>query len=113
MANYSFDKVKDCKFENGKKFNSDNFTQAKPHTKIGGGYKGLVFENCNLCNCDVPEGSTVKDCLTVQISRCSHLHEGLPFTCETECEHMVSKDEIVVDGKTEETIYEYEDKVVK
>ena len=112
MANYSLDKLSECKFKNGMVLEGHNFTQIIPHTKIAEGYTGLTFKNCNPCNCDVPSDAKVIDCLHVHISRCSHIHEDLPYTCDTECEHMVSKEDVVVDGEVVDTIYEYEDKRV-
>ena len=112
MANYSKDKVQSCSFTDGMILLQHNFTQLLPHTKIAEGIKNLTFKECNLCNCDVPADAKVIDCLHVHMSRCSHLHDDLPYTCKDECEHMVSKEDIVVDGEVVDTIYTYEDKRV-
>ena len=110
MANYSLDRLSSCKFVNNGVYENSNFTQKFPHTAIGTGFTGLTFRDCNLVNCDVPADATVESCNTTQISRCGHLHEG--YECVTECEHMVSKEDVSVDGVVIDTIYEYADKVV-
>ena len=44
-----------------------NFSQSEPHTPILQGLTGLTFDLCNLCNCDLPKDSMLKDSL--------HCHE--------------------------------------
>jgi hypothetical protein len=52
-------------FQDGDVFTWCNFSQAEPHTSIGGKATGLLFEHCNLNNCDVPADAVVKDSLVV------------------------------------------------
>jgi len=86
-----------------------NFMQLAPHTEITT-VKNLTFINCNLINCDVD--APIYGCNMMQISRCAHIHGTDEYSCITECSHMTSKEEIVLDGEVVDTIYEYEDKAV-
>jgi len=68
-----------------------NLSQAKPGTEIGKGIKGLVFADCNLINCKVPDDARVIGCNLAQIDRCTHLHpeyieRGLK-ACPEDCRH--------------------------
>lgn len=111
--NFSF---KDPECSDGDVFEFCNLSQLVPHTAICAGRTGLTFRSCNLCNCAVPAESVVEDCMTAQVSRCSHLNpqlveRGLP-ECDVNCVHVESVDEIVVDGVVVETIYHRKDVVV-
>ena len=103
--------------EDGHVFERYNFCQAVPHTKIFEGKKGLVFRNCNLTNCDVPEDAVVEGTVrSKHRSFCSHEHprwvaKGLPECSET-CEHLVDTDELKVDGVTVYKKNLYKDKKV-
>lgn len=113
MANYSF---KNIVATDGQEFENSNFTQVLPHSTPFGSAINLVFRNCNLLNCDIPSGSTVVGGLHAHLSFCSHLNPdwvnmGLQ-TCPVECEHMIEKTEIKIDGVVIDTIYEYEGKAV-
>ena len=88
-----------------------NFMQVNPHTRITT-VSNLTFNNCNLMNCDLPADAVTGWNNRLQISRCAHIHGTDEYFCETECSHMTSKEEIVLDGEVVDTIYEYEDKVV-
>lgn len=107
--NFSHGKLSEFAPKLGDTIEDCNFTQMQPDTEIST-VKNLVFINCNLCNCRIPTGATTEGCNNMQISRCGHLNDG--YTCEIECKHMVSKEEIKVDGVLVDTIYGYEDKVV-
>ena len=109
--NFSRDRLVDFKPETGEIIEGCNFMQRNPHTKITT-VSNLTFNNCNLVNCDIPADATTGWNNNVQISRCAHLHEDDGYTCEVECAHMTSKEEIVLDNVVVDTIYEYEDKVV-
>lgn len=111
MANYSFkDPVKD--FKDGDVIKSGNFSQLKPGTEIMKGLT-LTIEGGNFTNVKKQPEWTVKGGNFTQVSRCSHLHpewveRGLS-ECATECAHMTSKDEIVIDDQVIDTFYTYED----
>lgn len=110
MANYSFkDPVKD--FKDGDVIKSGNFSQLKPGTEIMKGLT-LTIEGGNFTNVKKQPEWTITGGNWTQVSRCSHLHPewGLP-ECATECSHVASKDEIMIDGQLIDTIYTYEDKV--
>ena len=114
MANYSWLTRKEMpEVPENKVFQDINFVQAKPHTKIYEGVKGLTFRKCNLNNCDIPEDAKEENCGHVHISYCANLHPdwGLD-ACAVECEHMTDKSEVVVDGVDVFTEYHYEDKGV-
>lgn len=117
MGNYSF-KTKDLPKPDEKGVvEGHNFTQGTPHTKIYEGMKGLTFRNCNLLNCDVPGDAIVKLCNTGHMTFCSHiwkgwLDKGYISECATECDHVIVKDTITIDGIVVDTSYKYEDKVV-
>ena len=100
----------------GDVFDHCNLAQAIPHTPICVGKTGLIFRECNLSNCDVPVGSVVENCNVHQVSFCTHLHpeaiaDGVT-ACSDNCEHVVSIDEIVVEGVVIDTVYTREDKIV-
>lgn len=114
MPNYAWTTGKDL--PEGTTFEHTNFHRMEPHTAIFTGRTGMTFRNCNLLNCDLPEGSTVEGGLRGHISHCSHVHpewvaKGLT-ECATECDHLVSTDEITIDGVVVDTIYHYVDKAV-
>lgn len=113
MANYSFrDPGDDIK--GGDVIEGGNFSQLIPGTEILK-WKTLTINGGNWTNVKQDPAWTVNGGNWTQVSRCSHLHpewvaKGLD-ECETECEHMVNKDEVVVDGQVIDTFYEYEDEV--
>lgn len=116
MGNYSFKTTGLPEPVNGV-IEGHNFTQGAPHTVIYTGCTGLTFRQCNLINCDVPAGSVVERCNTGHMTFCSHiwngwLEKGYISACATECEHVISKDTITIDGVAVDTSYKYEDKVV-
>jgi hypothetical protein len=115
MSNYSF-KPNTIPLGNDQTFTGDNFTQLVPHTKILEGYTGIVFNNCNLINCDLPVGAIKNSGVNYHLSFCSNLHprwieKGLS-QCVENCSHVVSVDNITIDGQVVGTYYYYEDKVV-
>jgi len=93
----------------GETVRSCNFAQTTPHTLITD-VSGLTFDMCNLTNCALPADAIVTGMLPVQISYCGHLHAGIE--CADDCEHLVSREDIVVDGEVVDSIRAYEDKVV-
>lgn len=113
MANYSGTRIANCQAVNGAILKGHNFAQESPGTEILVGLTGLTFIECNLVNCKLPVGSVVEYCNTAQIDRCSHLHESLSYQCEAECRHLVSREDITVDGIVVDTLYSYEDIVVE
>jgi hypothetical protein len=102
MPNYAFTtRRKLPEVKEGEVYVDINFCQAVPHTPIFEGVAGLIFERCNLTNCDVPKDATVKDCLHYHIEFCSNVHpewveKGLP-ACEKECKHRLPQ--TVIDEK--------------
>lgn len=118
MANYAFTSRNPLpESKSGEVFENLNFTQMLPNTEIFTGVTGLVFKNCNLTNCKLPDDAKAESCLRVQIEFCSNLHpkwtdKGLS-ACGINCSHVVNIDEIRIDGALIDTIYDYEDKVVK
>ena len=89
----------------GEVISSCNFTQSSPWTPIAVGYSGLTFRDCNLVNCSPPADSSVEGCNVIQISR--HTED-----CLVDCEHLISSEDIIVDGVIVDTLRQYEDKVV-
>lgn len=83
-----------------------NLSQMYPHTNITE-IAGLTFRLCNLVNCDVPADAVIESCNTTQISHCGHLHDD--YVCPVECEHLVSSEDIIIDGVVVDTLREYED----
>jgi len=111
--NFSRDKLANLVVGNGDTFESCNFSQPIPHTKICEGYTGLTFVSCNLANCDVPPDAVVENCGVRQKSRCSHLHPEWGLSeCIEDCIHVVDTDEVWIDGQLVEIIYHYEDKAI-
>ena len=113
MANYSFvDPI--ANFQNGDVITSGNFSQLVPNTEILKGLT-LTIEGGNFTNVKKQPEWTVTGGNFTQVSRCSHLHpdwvaRGLS-ECVTECSHMLTKDEVYIDGVLIDTIYTYEDQV--
>lgn len=115
--NFSRSKINNLEVANGDIFQKCNFAQSVAHTDICTGYTGLVFTDCNLMNCDVPAGSVVNNCLTVQKELCANLHPDRVATGELDsededCDHVIDTDEIWIDGELVDTIYHYRDTVV-
>lgn len=117
MANYSLGIRPIPDVKDGHEFVGDNFLQLHPHTKILEGKKGIKFTNCNLTNCDIPEDAVSNLGKPQHAEWCSHLHEyfvkwGLK-ECPENCSHVVSTDKVTIDSQVIDTVYHYEDKVVK
>lgn len=114
MGNYSFKTTGLPEPVNGV-IEGHNFTQGAPHTAIYAGQTGLTFRNCNLLNCDVPDGSIIEGCLKCHVSFCSHTHPewlalGYISECATDCTHKTTTDTITIDGVSVDTHINYEDK---
>lgn len=109
MANYSGPRISECLAVSGDTLQGHNFCQESPNTPILEGLTGLTFVNCNLVNCKLPAGSVVIDCNTTQVDRCSHLHGHLSYQCEPECRHLLSREDITVDGEVVDSLYTYAD----
>ena len=107
--NYSLDRVSEFNPKIGETIEECNITQKFPNTVITV-IAGLIFNRCNLVNCSVPADAIIIDCNTAQIDRCGNLNEN--YICDVECKHMVSKEEIKLDGVVVDTIYEYKDEVL-
>lgn len=107
--NFSRARLADFSPESGDTIESCNLSQMYPHTAITE-VSNLTFKGCNLVNCDVPADAVVERCNTTQISRCGHLHDD--YTCAVNCEHLVSSEDIIVDGVVVDTIREYQDEVM-
>jgi len=112
MANYSFKDPDDI--PDGSVINSGNFTQLAPNTEIMKGLT-LTINGGNFTNVKKQPEWTVNGGNFTQINRCSHnwasyVAHGLT-ECKVECSHMVSKEEIRIDGVLVDTIYTYEDEV--
>jgi len=103
-------------FQNDQIITGWNLSQINPNTKIGEGMTGLIFNNCNLVNCDIPPDAITGGCLHIQKSFCANLHPDLiafGLTSEIEnCAHVVDTHNIYIDGVLVDTIYDYEDTVV-
>jgi hypothetical protein len=113
MANYSFADPGDA-IANGAVINAGNFTQMYPDTPIMVG-KTLTINGGNFTNVRKDPAWTINGGNWTQISRCSHLNpkfieKGLT-ECAIDCEHLISTDEIIVNGVLIETVYNYEDGV--
>jgi hypothetical protein len=114
MSNYAFNRASKLSgTKDGTAFEGCNFFQCVPGTKILEGVSGLVFRDCNLINCSVPKDAIVDGCNVSQVSFCSHLHPeyvqaGLP-ECQENCAHVVSVEEIQLQGTVLYSIYQRED----
>jgi hypothetical protein len=111
MANYSF---QDPDLPDGSVINSGNFTQLAPNTEIMVG-KVITINGGNFTNVKKDPNWIVNGGNWTQINRCSHnwpdyIQHGLA-ECGDECEHMISKEEITIDGVLVDTLYTYEDGV--
>lgn len=116
MANYAFGMNPIPTVENNHTFTGDNFLQLSPHTEILSGVSGLTFVNCNLTNCDIPQDAECIGCRPHHLSFCTHINPKLIerglTECEVDCEHLVSAEDIILDGVVIDTIYQYEIKAV-
>lgn len=109
MPNYSF---QDPDIPNGSIINEGNFVQLVPDTEILVG-KTLTINGGNFCNVKPQPEWTINGGLWISKDFCSHLHpqwieHGLT-ECATECTHMISKEDILIDGVLIDTVYQYED----
>lgn len=103
--NFSGPRIAEFTPTDGEVISSCNFTQPIPWTPISVGVSGLTFRDCNLVNCSPPSDSVIESCNTAQISR--HTED-----CLVDCEHLISSEDIIVDGVVVDTLRQYEDKVV-
>ena len=103
--NFSGPRIADFSPTDGEVISGCNFCQSTPWTPIAVGVSGLIFRDCNLVNCSPPADSVVESSNRAQISR----HTD---SCTVDCEHLVSSEDIIVDGVVVDTILQYEDKVV-
>lgn len=114
MPNYAFKPMPEVPED--KIFIEYNFYQLRPETEIFAGITGLKFIRCNLTNCKIPVDAELVSCRHVQYNFCTNLRPDLVdrglSPCEIECEHMVSKDVITIDGMVIDTVYEYADEKV-
>lgn len=102
--NYSWTTDKVFNPQPGDIFVGCNFAQKYPFTEITA-VTGLTFKVCNLLNCIVAEDSEIINCNIKQISRCGNLDDD--YTCEVNCSHVVSFDELEIDGEVVVTVYQY------
>ena len=107
MPNYSFI---DPDFSDSSIITSGNFFQVSPNTEIMKD-KVLVINGGNWTNVKKQDTWGINGGNWSQIDFCSHLRPelvqyGLP-SCELECKHMTSKEDVVVDGVVVDTLYEY------
>ena len=109
MRNFSHDHITRFNPQPGDVIDLCNFSQMYPHTSITE-VAGLTFKLCNLVNCDTPNDAVIEDCNTKQVSRCGHLHDE--YDCAVDCEHLISSEDIIIDGVVVDTLYEYADKAV-
>ena len=112
MSNYSFI---DPDIADSSVIGESNFTQLTPDTEIMKG-KTLTINGGNFCNVKLQPEWTINGGLWIKRSFCSHLHsdwieKGLT-ECDTECSHMVEKEDIIIDGQVVDTIYTYEDTLI-
>lgn len=113
-GNWSFREPGDD-IPDGSTINGGNYQQMEPDTAILAG-KTLTITGGNWCNVLQDAAWTVTGGNWSQVSRCSHLHpewvaRGLE-ECDEVCSHVISTDEIVVDGQVVETVYTYQDTAV-
>jgi hypothetical protein len=98
----------------GDEFVSCNFAAKLPHTPLFAGVPGLVFDNCNLQNRDIPVDA-VKRGITKhgQKDFCYWLNPDMGLAVEADnCRHVDDTDTITIDGVAVDTIYQRSDKVV-
>lgn len=110
MPNYAFTDPGDA-VPDGSTIDSGNFMQLLPHTEILKG-KALTINGGNWMNVEAQPEWTINGGLWVHRSFCSHVRPDLVehglTECETECEHMIDKNEIYIDGALVDTIYHYD-----
>lgn len=104
-------------FKNEDIINSGNFSQIYPNTEILVGLT-LTINGGNWVNVKPQPGWTINGGNWAQISRCSHLHPATWFEhglieCALDCQHCIDIVDVIIDGVTLDTIYKYEDLVVK
>jgi len=102
------------KLEDGDVLENCNLMQNLPNTTFDGqGAENVTVIRGNCVNCAFPASWDVQSRMHIQVSYCAHLHPdmGLPEEQE-DCPHVVSIDEIVVDGAVTDTIYTREDTIL-
>lgn len=114
-GNWSF---REPPLQNSDVVTGGNFTQIAPDTEICVGITDLTIEGGNWVNVKIQPTWTVTGGNHAQVNRCAHLHPEwvekglLPSNHPENCEHVVSVDEIKVDGVVVSTVYMYEDTVI-
>lgn len=87
-----------------------NLQQFAPNTPIATGVTGLIFRDCNLVNCLLPEGSVAIGCNMTQIDRCSRNWPSVAAEpCGEDCRHAVITEIIGSGGVVIATSTRYED----
>ncbi len=117
MGNYSFKTTGLPEPVNGV-VEGHNFTQGVVDTEIYTGQTGLTFRNCNLTNCKIPPDAIVEGSkYPRKVSYCSHNHpswleKSYIAECSTNCSHVVTIDNVTIDGVVVDQNHTYEDKAV-
>jgi len=84
----------------GDTFTECNLSQLNDR-EIATGKTGLIFSECNLTNCIVPDGSTVLSSNRAKIDFCYWLHPEWVLPVEPEdCRHVIETDILTVDGQS-------------
>jgi hypothetical protein len=109
MIDFSFEAINYFNVEDNSTLYRIDFSQKEPDTPIFENKTGLNFIECCLINCLVPPDSLVIACNTHKVFRCSHLHDGLSYTCSENCQHQIDNEDIIVDGVIVDTIRRYSD----
>jgi len=111
-GNYS---MRQPSFDAGDVVRDSNLEQAAPNTVLTNcADQAITFIGCKMINVSVDPAWTLENCNAKQVSRCSHLHDdyvasGLIDAEVDNCPHVVSSDEVIIDGQVVATFYEYED----
>ena len=109
MVNYS---RQDPDILDNSTIDGGNFAQLVPNTEIMVG-KTLTINGGNFTNVKKQSTWTINGGNWTQIGRCSNLHPywagDFDVPCGIECKHMLSKEDIMIDGTYLDTVYVYED----
>lgn len=92
--------------------NGGNFSQLQPDTPILVG-KALTINSGNWTNVRQDAAWIIQGGNWTQINMCAHLHPELELPAEVEdCPHVISTDEIRIDGELIDTVYHRKDTIL-
>lgn len=112
MPNYSRKDPTVEQIPDGSTIDGGNFSQEFPDTPIMAG-RTLTINRGNFTNVRKDPNWTINGGNFTQVSRCTNIDpqykEKSSAPCGVDCQHVVSSEELIIDGVVIDIIYVYED----